>query len=72
MQRIGFEVEGMSCGHCVAAVRRALEGQDGVKVEDVTMGSARVAYDPGRTSPDALAAAIEDAGYPARSVETAG
>jgi copper chaperone len=59
--RIG--VEGMSCGHCVGAVRKALGSVDGVTVDQVEVGSATVTYDPAKTSLDSIAAAVEDAGY---------
>lgn len=58
-----LKVAGMSCGHCVGAVRRALEAVPGVKVEAVEIGSARVTYDPATTPREALVGAIEDAGY---------
>ena len=35
----------MSCGHCVSAVREALEETGGVEVLDVEIGTARVRYD---------------------------
>lgn len=57
-------IGGMSCGHCVAAVRTALENVDGVEVEDVRIGEARVAYDPSQTDRTALAAALAEEGYP--------
>jgi copper chaperone CopZ len=45
MERIELTVRGMSCGGCVASVRRALEREEGVEVEGVSVGAARVAYD---------------------------
>jgi len=72
MERADFEVGGMTCGHCVAAVRRTLEAQDGVRVENVEIGSARVTYDPTSTSPDRLAAVITEEGYEARVAGAAG
>ncbi|MES3035248.1 MAG: cation transporter [Gemmatimonadota bacterium] len=55
-------ISGMSCGHCVTAVTKALNGVSGVVVQDVRIGSATV----GVESEGALAAAesaISDAGY---------
>ena len=60
-----LEVEGMTCGHCVAAVKRALEEVPGVESADVVL-------EPGRATvmhegiPGALVAAVEDEGYSAR------
>lgn len=57
-----FQVEGMSCGHCVAAVTRAVTAMSpGAKVMvDLGAGSVRVSD---ADDAAAVAAAIEDAGY---------
>ena len=57
----------MDCASCVAHVERAARSQPGVEVCQVNLarGRAAVQYDPGRTDPDRIAAAITDAGYPA-------
>jgi copper chaperone CopZ len=67
MERTTIGIEGMSCGHCVGAVRRALEGVDGVKVEEVKVGAATVEYDPGVVTPERIEQAIADEGYGARA-----
>lgn len=56
-------IDGMHCEHCVDVVEDALAGLDGVTVRDVEVGSAQVAYDPAEVAGDALAAALDDAGY---------
>lgn len=60
-----FKVGGMSCAHCRAAVKEALESVAGVSSADVDLeaGEARVTYDPARASKEALKAAVEEAGY---------
>jgi copper chaperone len=63
MERTTFDIAGMSCGHCVAAVSQALKELPGVEVERVTIGSATVAHDPGAVSIERIAAAIRAAGY---------
>ena len=63
MDRIKLKIEGMSCGHCVSAVDRALRSVDGVNVEQVAVGSATVSYDPATTSADRITKAIENEGY---------
>jgi copper chaperone len=63
MNRTTLKIEGMSCGHCVASVKKALTGLDGVTVETVAVGSATVAYDPAVASEEEIAGAIRDAGY---------
>lgn len=56
-------IEGMSCMHCVAAVREALESVPGATVVSVEIGRAEVALDPARADREDLTAAIEEAGY---------
>ena len=70
MQKIHLTIEGMSCGHCVARVRRTLESLDGVRVTGVQVGAADVEMDPERTSPDDIARAVSDAGYAASAAAT--
>jgi copper chaperone CopZ len=63
MERMTMKIDGMSCSHCVKAVHEALAELPGVDVEQVEIGSARVAYDPTRADRTALAEAVRDAGY---------
>lgn len=65
MERLDLKVSGMSCGHCVAAVTSALKKIEGVAVENVTVGSASVSFDPGIADAQQIRSAIEDAGYEA-------
>lgn len=65
MTRTSLKIEGMSCGHCVASVKKALERLDGVTVRNVAVGSATVDYDPDVASPAKIAEAVSDAGYAA-------
>jgi len=61
---IELHVEGMTCGHCVGTVTRAVKAVDpGANVE-VDLGSGRVRVE-GRSSVEALGKAIAGAGYPA-------
>ena len=63
MERVTMKIDGMTCGHCVAQVTKALKGLDGVKVEQLSVGSATVAFDPNATSEERIAQAIQDQGY---------
>ncbi|HLV25008.1 MAG TPA: cation transporter [Gemmatimonadales bacterium] len=65
MSSTNLKIEGMSCGHCVSAVRKALEGLDGVTVENVAVGSATVSFDPAVASEEQIAGAVSEAGYAA-------
>lgn len=66
MTDLHLEVEGMHCANCVRNVRRALESIEGVSVRRVDVGSADVQFDGAKTTAEQLAAAVTDAGYPAR------
>ena len=68
MERIALKIEGMTCGHCVSSVDRALKSLPGVRVEQVEVGSAVVAYDPAAVKPEQIEEAISEEGYGARSV----
>jgi copper ion binding protein len=57
-----FEVRGMSCGHCVAAITSAVSALPGVTGVDVDLAGGAV-HVSGTTDDAAVAAAIEDAGY---------
>lgn len=59
-----LKVDEMSCGHCAAAVTKAVEGAaDGAKADiDLAKGEVTVT---GTTDTAAVIAAISDAGYPA-------
>jgi copper chaperone CopZ len=65
MEHLTLAIDGMSCSHCVAAVRGALEELDGVRAEQVEVGRATVAFDPARANPREIVAAVDAAGYPA-------
>ncbi len=65
MEHLHLTIEGMSCEHCIRAVRGRLERTNGVRVEDVQIGSATIDYDPSRTNVDDIEEAIADEGYTA-------
>ena len=58
-----LKIEGMSCGHCVMAVKKELGKLEDVKVNDVQIGSADVEFDETKVNEKILAEAIEEAGY---------
>lgn len=68
MQHLTLHIEGMSCGHCLNAVSRALTDLPGVEVESVRMGRADLRYDEQRVNPARIEAAVTDAGYRATGV----
>lgn len=57
-------VQGMTCGHCVAAVREALAALDGVVGVDLDLGSGRtIVTSTGALDHALVVAAVADAGY---------
>jgi copper chaperone len=60
-----IKVEGMSCGHCVMRVKKAIEGVQGVNKVDVNLESkqAVVEFDEGKTDMEKIKAAVRDTGY---------
>ena len=65
MEKVKLNIKGMSCGHCVNAVEKALRAVPGATLEAVSIGSASVSYDPTKTKPDDLVKAVDEAGYDA-------
>ena len=64
MEKITLNVQGMSCGHCKAAVETAVkelgEAEANVNLE---AGTVEVTYDPATVNVSQVKEAIEDAGY---------
>lgn len=58
-----LEIGGMSCGHCVKAVKDALAELDGVTAEEVRIGRATVSFDASTIPSESIAEKIRDAGY---------
>jgi copper chaperone len=69
MSTLTLKIDGMTCGHCVAAVKRALDSVPGVTEADVAIGSATVHVDDQMLTADRAAVSITEAvaeeGYPA-------
>jgi copper chaperone CopZ len=68
MAKVTLHIEGMSCGHCVNAVNRALHSLPGVAVGTVQVGRAEVEVAEGGPTPEAIAEVVVAAGYPAVAV----
>lgn len=61
-------VEGMTCDHCVSAIRTAVGQVEGVTGVDVDLASGEVTVTADQPPDEsALRAAVEDAGYDLRS-----
>jgi copper chaperone len=63
MKPVTLHIEGMSCGHCLNAVNRALTSLPGVTLESIQIGRASLHYDESVVDPLAIQNAVRDAGY---------
>jgi len=65
LNRIVVSVEGLSCVTCEIPVRHALRRIDGVKSAHVSAATktATVDYEPAKTNPEQMVAAINSTGY---------
>lgn len=65
MEKVTLEVQGMTCGHCKAAVTGALQSLAGVEEIEVDLdaGKVEVAYENGKVNIEKMKEAIEDQGY---------
>ncbi len=69
MEKQTFDVIGMTCAACQAAVDRAVTKIDGVESVDVSLlsNTMKVEYDPQKTDAKEIIAAVEKAGYDAQT-----
>ena len=63
MRGLVLHIEGMSCGHCLNAVSRALAELPGVVVDSVRIGRADLRYDERSIEPSRIVSAVAGAGY---------
>jgi Cu+-exporting ATPase len=63
MEKI-LKIDGMSCNHCVATVKKALESVQGVEDAEVSLDEKQAVV-VGKVDPKELVRAVEDAGYEA-------
>jgi copper chaperone CopZ len=69
MKAYSLDIRGMTCEHCVATVRKALEALPGVERVNVDLAGSRagVVLDETRARLPALLEAVRQAGYTAPS-----
>lgn len=60
---IAFEVNDMTCGHCVGAINKALKAVDGEAKVDIDLGRHLVQIRSEHADAQTLGNAIKDAGY---------
>ena len=61
-----LHIDGMHCGSCVRRVTQALNATNGVHVEEVRIGAARLRSPEENAPIDAAIASLAKAGYSAR------
>ncbi|HEY4802749.1 MAG TPA: heavy-metal-associated domain-containing protein [Paraburkholderia sp.] len=59
---IQFNVEGMSCQHCVGAVTRAIHEHDAQATVEIDLAAGRVKVESSQSA-EVLKSAIDEAGY---------
>ena len=66
MPEFTLHIDGMHCGSCIRRVTEALASTEGLKVEEVRLGAARLSAAAGQAPVDLAIAALAKAGYTAR------
>ena len=60
---IAFQVNDMTCGHCVSTVTKAVKSVDKGASVTIDLASHRVEIEPAEANAQALSDAIKEAGY---------
>jgi copper chaperone CopZ len=68
MNTLKLTIDGMSCGHCLNRVQKALATIPGIQVTSVQIGQATLEYDPIERSPESIAEVVSATGYRAQVV----
>jgi copper chaperone CopZ len=68
MKKKEILIEGMSCGHCVMAVKKELSKVEHLIVEDVQIGKAIVTFDESKINENTIIAAIDEAGFSVKQI----
>ena len=63
MRDLHIEIVGMTCEHCVRAVKNRLSATPGVSVRDVKVGSVDLQLDDAKATMEDVEDAISDEGY---------
>jgi copper chaperone len=63
MKDITLAISGMSCGHCLKAVSKAIAAVPGVEIKSVQIGRAEIRVPESNAADQAVRAAVEGAGY---------
>lgn len=66
MAEFTLRIDGMHCGSCVRRVSQALSTTEGLKVEEVRIGAARLSAGAEQLAAELAIAALAKAGYKAQ------
>jgi periplasmic mercuric ion binding protein len=71
-QSVTLDMQNMTCAMCKFTIKKALQGVEGLEDANVDYDTktAKVTFNPQKTSVDALIKATTDAGYPATVHQT--
>jgi len=62
MKTVKLIMEGMSCSHCVIAVKKELSKLD-IKIKNVEIGSAEIEFDPNKIENVKFEEAVNNSGF---------
>lgn len=68
---ISFQVNDMTCGHCVSTITKALQGVDAKAKVQFDLATHRVDIEPDEAGASELRDAIQAAGYTPEPIEAA-
>jgi copper chaperone CopZ len=68
MNTLKLTIDGMSCGHCLNRVQKALATIPNIRMTSVQIGRATLEYDPATNTPEGIAAVVSATGYRAQVV----
>ena len=60
---ISFQVNDMTCGHCVSTITKAVKAEDATATLQFDLAAHRVDIEPGEADAAELSEAIRQAGY---------
>ena len=66
MPSFTLRIDNMHCGSCIRRVSQALRSAEGITVDEVRLGAARLSTIQDPPQADVALAALAKAGYPAR------
>ena len=67
---ISFEVNDMTCGHCVSSITKAVKAVDSGATVQIDLATHRVEIEPTKANAVELGDAITEAGYTPVAVQT--